>query len=86
MIYKELNDFQTGARVNAVMSPFAAPLTDQDMLDLAAYYSYLPRLPAYHPAALFPCRALSSRRAAAQYRALRRVPWGAGQQGGKSLA
>lgn len=51
VIYKELKDFQTGARVNAIMSPFAAPLSDQDMIDLASYYAYLPRLPAYHPAA-----------------------------------
>ena len=45
MIYKELNDFKTGARVNAVMTPFAVNLSDQDMLDLAAYYAYLPRVP-----------------------------------------
>ena len=49
-IYKELKDFQTGARVNAVMSPFALALSEQDMTDLASYYAYLPRLPAYHPA------------------------------------
>jgi cytochrome c553 len=28
------------------MSPFAATMTDQDMRDLAAYYSYLPRVPS----------------------------------------
>ena len=44
--YKELNDFKTGARVNVVMSPFAANLSNQDMLDVAAYYSYLPRVPS----------------------------------------
>ena len=44
-IYKELNDFKTGARVNGVMTPFAANLSDQDILDLAAYYSYLPQAP-----------------------------------------
>ena len=54
VIYKELKDFQTGARVNAVMSPFAAHLSDQDMIDLASYYAYLPRLPAYHPAPAVP--------------------------------
>ncbi len=43
VIYKELVDFQTGARVNAVMSPMARNLSDQDMRDLAAYYAYLPR-------------------------------------------
>jgi cytochrome c553 len=38
-IVKELNDFKSGARVNAQMSPQAAPLSEQDMLDLAAYFS-----------------------------------------------
>jgi cytochrome c553 len=28
------------------MSPFAANMTDQQMRDLAAYYSYLPRVPS----------------------------------------
>jgi cytochrome c553 len=46
VIYKELNDFKSGARVNAVMSPFAANMTNQEMLDLAAYYAYLPRVPS----------------------------------------
>jgi cytochrome c553 len=46
--YKELNDFKTGARVNAVMSPFAVNMSSQDMLDLAAYYAYLPRVPSSH--------------------------------------
>jgi cytochrome c553 len=54
VIYKELKDFQSGARVNAVMSPFALHLSDQDMIDLASYYAYLPRLPAYHPASAVP--------------------------------
>jgi cytochrome c553 len=44
--YKELIDFKTGARVNVVMSPFAANLSNQEMLDIAAYYSYLPRVPS----------------------------------------
>jgi cytochrome c553 len=48
-IYKQLVDFKTGARVNAVMTPFAQPLSDQDMRDIAVYYAYLPRLPGYHP-------------------------------------
>jgi cytochrome c553 len=46
--YKELNDFKAGARVNAVMSPFAANMSNPDMLDLAAYYAYLPRVPSSH--------------------------------------
>ncbi|MGC2085474.1 MAG: c-type cytochrome [Bradyrhizobium sp.] len=49
VIYKELSDFRSGARVNAVMTPFALDLTDQEIVDLAAYYAYLPRLPAFHP-------------------------------------
>jgi cytochrome c553 len=44
--WKELNDFKTGARANVVMSPFAANLSNQDMLDIAAYYAYLPRVPS----------------------------------------
>jgi cytochrome c553 len=48
-IYKQLADFKTGARVNAVMTPFAQPLSDDDMRDIAVYYAYLPRLPGYHP-------------------------------------
>jgi cytochrome c553 len=49
VVYKELLDFKSGARVNAVMSPFAVNLSERDMADLAAYYAYLPRLPGYHP-------------------------------------
>ena len=45
--YKELVDFKTGARVNVVMSPFAVNLSNQDMLDVAAYYAYLPRVPSH---------------------------------------
>ncbi|MDR5838789.1 c-type cytochrome [Caballeronia sp. LZ034LL] len=46
VIYKQLIDFQKGARSNAVMSPMAMNLSDQDMRDLAAYYASLPRPPA----------------------------------------
>lgn len=49
VIYKQLRDFKDGVRVNAVMSPFAVKLSERDMQDLAAYYSYLPRLPGFHP-------------------------------------
>jgi cytochrome c553 len=48
-IYKQLQDYKSGARTNAVMTPRVADLADQDMRDLAAYYAYLPRLPPYHP-------------------------------------
>jgi cytochrome c553 len=48
-IYKQLRDFKVAARANAIMNPFAVKLSEQDMLDLAAYYSYLPRQPGIHP-------------------------------------
>lgn len=60
VVYKELMDFKTGARANAVMTPFAIHLSDQDMIDLAAYYAYLPRLPAYHPSGATPPRIVVS--------------------------
>lgn len=47
-VYKELHDFKAGSRTNATMSPFAVRLSEQDMLDLAAYYAYLPRQPGSH--------------------------------------
>jgi cytochrome c553 len=43
-IYKQLVDFQTGARKSAIMAPVAVGLSDADMRDLAAYYAYLPRV------------------------------------------
>lgn len=43
VIYKQLQDFQSGARANPVMSPMVAGLSDQDMRDLAEYYEFLPR-------------------------------------------
>jgi cytochrome c553 len=42
-IYKQLVDFQTGARKSAIMAPLVAALSDQDLRDLAVYYAYLPR-------------------------------------------
>jgi cytochrome c553 len=60
-VYKELRDFKAGARANAVMSPFAVKLTEQDMLDLAAYYSYLPRQPGSHPNPAIDAPQISSR-------------------------
>lgn len=38
-ILKQLVDFKAGTRQNEQMSPMAAPLTDQEMVDLAAYYA-----------------------------------------------
>jgi cytochrome c553 len=36
---KQLHDFKSGARANPVMMGMAAPLSDQDILDLAAYFA-----------------------------------------------
>ncbi|QTR50480.1 c-type cytochrome [Candidatus Thiothrix anitrata] len=38
-LVKQLANFKDDARVNATMSPMAKPLSEQDMADLAAYYS-----------------------------------------------
>lgn len=38
-IYKQLTEFKSGARVNAQMSPMAAPLTEDEMRNVAAYYA-----------------------------------------------
>ncbi len=38
-IHKQLRDFKTKARVNAIMNAQAAKLTEQDMRDLAAYFA-----------------------------------------------
>ncbi|MFP5507123.1 MAG: c-type cytochrome [Gammaproteobacteria bacterium] len=35
---KQLADFKTGNRNNAMMSPMAAPLSEQDMADIAAFF------------------------------------------------
>ncbi|HVJ56181.1 MAG TPA: c-type cytochrome [Aliidongia sp.] len=53
-IYKQLQDFKSGARTNAVMSPQVANLTEQDMLDLASYFAYLPRVSPPVPAPVPP--------------------------------
>jgi cytochrome c553 len=39
---KALEDYKSGARNNAIMSAFATPLTQQDMENVASYYSTLP--------------------------------------------
>lgn len=38
-IVKQLKAFKAGARTNVLMAPMAATLSDQDMLDLGAYFS-----------------------------------------------
>ena len=37
-LVKSLKDYKTGARKNAIMAGFAQPLSQQDILDLAAYF------------------------------------------------
>lgn len=38
-IFKQLRDFQTGMRKSDVMEPIAQPLTQEQMLDVAAYFA-----------------------------------------------
>ena len=40
-IVSQLKAFKAGERNNPIMAPMAMPLSDQDMEDLAAYYSGL---------------------------------------------
>jgi len=42
-IYKQLHDMKRGERVNEAMKGMLDELTDQNLTDLAAYYSSLPR-------------------------------------------
>ena len=39
-LIKSLRDYKTGKRKNAIMAPMAAPLSDRDIDDLAAFYSH----------------------------------------------
>lgn len=41
-LYKELMDYRSGARQHAVMSALSQGLSDQDVIDLAAFYSQKP--------------------------------------------
>lgn len=38
-LLQTLQDYKSGARKNAIMAGMVAPLTKQDMADLAAYYA-----------------------------------------------
>ena len=38
-IFRQLKDFHSGARKNAQMSPLAAPLSEEDMQQIATYFS-----------------------------------------------
>lgn len=39
---RALHEYKAGSRKNAIMGGFATTLSDQDILDLSAYYSALP--------------------------------------------
>jgi len=43
-VAKQLTEFRDGVREDPSMGPMAAALTDQDILDLAAYYASLPTI------------------------------------------
>ena len=38
-LFKQLYDFRAGSRVNEIMSPFAQPLSDTEIADVAAYFA-----------------------------------------------
>jgi len=40
-VVKALKDYKSGARANPIMKSLAAPLSDQDMENLGAYYASL---------------------------------------------
>ncbi len=41
-LYMTLKRYKSGERSNAIMNGMAAPLSDEDMRDLASYYAQLP--------------------------------------------
>jgi cytochrome c553 len=45
-IYVQLKDFKEGRRNDPVMSPMAAPLSRQDMIDIANFYAAQPAKPS----------------------------------------
>jgi cytochrome c553 len=53
-LYKELQDFKSGARNSPIMAPMAQPLSGGQMADVAAYYATRP------PPAVFPARSAVS--------------------------
>lgn len=42
-VYKQLRDYQSGVRMNAIMTPMAQSLNDTQMRQIAAYYASLPK-------------------------------------------
>jgi cytochrome c553 len=49
VIYKELRDYQSGRRANAIMQPIIQSRSDQDLHDLASYYASLQRAALAEP-------------------------------------
>src|SRR6478672_4596617 len=45
-LYVQLKDFKEGRRENPLMSPMAAPLSQQEMIDIANYYAAQPLKPS----------------------------------------
>jgi len=43
-LVKQLMDYKSGVRENAIMQPMAMNLSDEDMADIAAYYASLPAI------------------------------------------
>ena len=43
VVIKQLHDYKSGKRSNAVMEQLAQRLSDRDIEDIAAYYAYLPK-------------------------------------------
>lgn len=46
-LVKQLRDFKSGARENAIMKGFASTLSDQDMRDVSAFYASKPFKPGF---------------------------------------
>src|SRR3546814_12067246 len=48
-MYKQLLDYASGARPNAIMSPIAKALTQAQMEDVSAYYASIEEAPYFPP-------------------------------------
>ena len=72
-IVEQLQEFKEGKRNNPIMMPMAAPLSADDMADLAAYFSSLPNTGLEADPALLEGRRNSSIEAATRPAASRRA-------------
>jgi cytochrome c553 len=43
VVIKQLHDYKSGKRASSIMEALAKNLSDRDIVDLAAYYAYLPK-------------------------------------------